>query len=103
MEFHQDGGKRNNLTLSQRSLLKRHRELGHIDFRSIIQFERLGLMLYILQQSKKQTFRDVQHVFLGGKVVHHLIQMVQEHVFQMKIINQYCEFQLIRLNLLKVD
>ena len=48
MEFHQDGRKTDNLTLSQWSLLKQHRWLGDMNFRSIIRFARLGLIPSIL-------------------------------------------------------
>ena len=54
MELHQDGGKTDNLTLAQRSLLKWHRRLGHMNFRSIIRFARLGLLPSILTTIREE-------------------------------------------------
>ena len=48
IELHQDDGKTDNLTLAQRSILKWHKRLGHMNFRSIILFARLGLIISIL-------------------------------------------------------
>ena len=54
MELHQDGGKTDNLTLAQLSLLEWNRQLGHMSFISIIRFARLGLIPSILATIREE-------------------------------------------------
>ena len=44
MELHQDGGGKDNLTLAQRSLIKYHRPLDHMNFQAIIRFAGIVLI-----------------------------------------------------------
>ena len=64
-ELHQDGGKIDNLTLAQRSLIKWYRQLGHINFRSIIQFARLGLIPSILTTIKEEDIPRCSACYFG--------------------------------------
>ena len=54
MEIHQDGGKTDNLTLAQQSLIKWNRRLGHMNFRSIIRFVCLSLIPSILTKIREE-------------------------------------------------
>ena len=54
MELHQYGGKTDDLELSQQSLLKFHRRLGHMNFWSIVQLARLGLVPSILTTIREE-------------------------------------------------
>ena len=54
MELHQDLVKTDNFTLAQRSLKEWHRQLGHMNFRSIIRFARLFPITSILKTSKER-------------------------------------------------
>ena len=54
MELHQDGGKTDNLTLAKLSLLNWHRQIDHMNFRSIIRFARLGLIPSILKTIREE-------------------------------------------------
>ena len=54
IDIYQDGGKTDNFTLAQRSLLKCHRKLGHMNFRSVIRFTRLGLIPFILTTIREE-------------------------------------------------
>ena len=54
MELHKYGGKTDNLALAQLSLLKWNIQLGHINFRSIIIFARLGLICSILTTIREE-------------------------------------------------
>ena len=63
MGLYKDGGKRDNLTLAQQSLLKLHRRLGHINFWSIIRFTRLVFISSALTTIREEKIY-VQHVVL---------------------------------------
>ena len=54
MELHQYNVNTVNLTLEQRSLLKWHRLIGHMDFWSIIRFTRLGLIPFALTTTREE-------------------------------------------------
>ena len=56
MELHKDGIKTDILKLAQKSLIKCNRRLGHMNFRSIIRFTRLGLIPSVF---KKITEEDI--------------------------------------------
>ena len=85
MELHQDGGKIDNLTLAQRSLIKWYRQLGHINFRSIIQFARLGLIPSILTTIREEDILRCSACFFGQqsctspKTVGSVAGIIDEH------------------------
>ena len=54
MEFHQDGGITDNLTLAQRSLINWYRWLRHMNFWSIIIFTNLGIIPYALTTIREE-------------------------------------------------
>ena len=65
MELHQDGGKIDNLTLAQKSLIEWYRQLGHINFRSVIQFARLSLIPSILTTIREEDIPRCSVCYFG--------------------------------------
>ena len=81
LEFYQDSGKTDNLTLAQQYLLKYHRGIGHMNFRSIIRFECLGLIPFILITIREEDILKCSECCFGQNVVHILIRIGQERLF----------------------
>ena len=68
MELHQDDRKIDNLTLAQKSLLKWHRRLVHMHFRSIIWFSRLDLIPSLLTTIREEDILICSACCFGKKL-----------------------------------
>ena len=68
VELHKDGGKTDNLTLAQQSLLKWHRRLGNMNFWFIIRFARLGLVPSILTKIREEDIPRCSECCFGKQI-----------------------------------